>query len=122
MKRMSFVAATILSVLCIGPAASACTCVPRTEAEQVSRNNIIVQGSVVSVKQSTRLGRKILVARIKVASSTRGMARNYINVEAYEMVGQCAVVFKPNESIRFAALRRGLVYRTNICKIFPLKA
>ena len=114
-------AAAILTLFGALPA-SACSCITRTEAEQISRNNVIVQGHVVSVKSSTRLGRKTEVARIRVQSSDGSVDRRYINVEAYEILGQCAVTFKVNEAIRFAALKRGLLYRTNICKIFPLKA
>ena len=121
MLMKTYVAAAILTLLS-APSAFACSCVTRTEAEQLSRNNIIVQGSVVSVRPSTRLGRKTQVARVKVQSADGQMDRRYINVEAYEVQGQCAVMFKVNEAIRFAALKRGLVYRTNICKIFPLKA
>ena len=76
---------------------------------------------MVSVRTSTRLGRKTQVARVRVQSTDGQIDRRYINVEAYEFQGQCAVLFKVNEAIRFAALKRGLVYRTNICKIFPLK-
>lgn len=120
MTRMRIIVATAVLVFS-GSAASACSCIPRSEAEQIARNNVIVQGSVVSVRHGSRLGRRTVVARIHVQTANERMSRRYINVEAYEQIGQCAVIFKPNEKIRFAAVRRGLAYRTNICKIFPVR-
>lgn len=112
----------LLALSASSVASAACTCINRPEQDMIARNNLVVQGSVVSVKSSTRLGRKVAVARIRVQTVEKGTNRRYINVEAYEYTGQCAVVFKLNEPIRLAAQRRGPVYRTNICKILPLKA
>lgn len=102
--------------------ASACACVARSEAEQIARNNIVVKGEVISVKTSTRLGRKVVIARIKIENVEKGAARSYVNVEAYDYPGQCAVMFKLNEPMRFAAMKSGTSYRTNICRILPLPA
>ena len=122
---MALVRPIVLSLLVFftsSMAASACSCINRPEADLIVRNNLVVQGSVISVKSSTRLGRRVAVARIRVQSVEKGTNRRYINVEAYEYTGQCSVMFKLNETMRLAAQRRGAVYRTNICKILPVKA
>ena len=103
-------------------AASACSCIKRPEIEQISRNNIVVQGNIVSVKTTTRMGRSVTVARMRVMTVEKGTSRRYINIEAFDYAGQCAVMFKVNEQMRLAAMKRGTLYRTNICRIFPINA
>ena len=121
MHRMKTLVIASVALLASISAASACSCIQRPEAEQIARNDIALQGKVIAVKRTTRLGRKIWVARVQVLSVEKGTSRQYINVEAFDYAGQCGVVFKMNEPLRFAAMKRGTRYRTNICRIFPTK-
>jgi len=100
-------------------AASACRCKERPEAEQIARNDLIIEGKVIEVTPTTRLGRKVLSARIEVTKAVKGTSRHFITVQAFEYVGECSVPFKPNEPIKLMARRRGNIYRTTICKIYP---
>ena len=95
-----------------------CGCTNRTEAEQIERNDVVIEGKVISLKQIKRLRFKYNVARIEIQKATKGTKRKYISVQAIDRQGACAVPFKLDQSIKFAARKRGASYRTNICKIF----
>ncbi len=95
-----------------------CGCTNRTEAEQIDRNDVVIEGKVISLKQIRRLRFRYNVARIEIQKATKGTKRKYISVQAIDRQGACAVPFKLDQSIRLAARKRGTSYRTNICKIF----
>ncbi len=95
-----------------------CSCMPRSETDQIERNDVMIEGKVISLGQKSRLRLKYIIARIEVQKAIKGTKRKYISVMAVDRPGECAVPFKVNENIRLAARKRGASYRTNICKIF----
>ncbi len=99
---------------------SDCGCTIRSEADQVERNDIVVEGKIISIKQTRRLRFKYNVARIEIQKAVKGTKRKYISVQAIKRQGACAVAFKVDQTIRLAARKRGASYRTNICKIFTV--
>ena len=95
-----------------------CGCTNRSEAEQIERNDIVIEGKVISIKQMRRIRFKYNVARIEIKNAIKGTKRRYVSVQAVDRQGACAVPFKVDQTIKLSARKRGTSYRTNICKIF----
>ncbi len=121
--KLAFTLGAVLTGLAASSALAApnCGCTIRPETEQISRNEVVIKGKVTEIKYSKRLGKKVVLARINVLQAIKGTKRRYVTVEAPDKQGECAVPFKMDEPIQLAARPRGTRYRTNVCKVFPVK-
>ncbi len=96
-----------------------CGCTIRSEAEQLERNEVVIEGKIISLSKRSRLRKKYVVARVEISKAIKGTRRSYASVEALDLPGACAVPFSVDKTIKVAARLRGASYRTTICKIFP---
>ena len=103
----------LAALLAAAPAALACSCRPRTEAQIIESADVVVVGAVTAVRRLP--GDNLVVATIEVARIVKGRVHRQLQVRTRDNSAACGVDFAEGQRVRVAATRLNDGLHTNLC-------
>jgi hypothetical protein len=119
MQQLIATSAVVIAALAgFAQAAFACSCRQPTEASITANSEVVLSGTVVSVRRvgHSQFGR--LFATVRVGRVYKGRLPNTITVETRGSSAACGVKFEAGQQVRFGASSNGRNYMTGLCSQF----
>lgn len=113
MRRAAAALLALAALLAAAPAALACSCRPRTEAQIIESADVVVVGAVTAVRRLS--GESLVVATIEVARIVKGRVHRQLQIRTRDNSAACGVTFSEGQRIRVAANRLNDGLHTNLC-------